>query len=72
MKLYFAHLHSSYFSVSFSTFAMIKPIPTNTVGKILSHFHENGLRITKLKKSRLTTEDINILYRSLIGDPTFP
>lgn len=72
MKPYVAHLYFSYFSVSFSTFALIKPLPTNIVGKILSHFHENGLRITKLKKSRLNAEDINILYRSLIGDPTFP
>ncbi|CAH2050548.1 unnamed protein product, partial [Iphiclides podalirius] len=54
------------------TFAMIKPLPTNIVGKILNHLHENGLRITKMKKTRLTADDINILYRSLIGDPTFP
>ncbi|XP_004930122.1 nucleoside diphosphate kinase 7 isoform X2 [Bombyx mori] len=54
------------------TFAMIKPLPTEIVGKILSHFHEHGLRVTKMKKSRLTAEDINILYRSQVTDPTFP
>ncbi|XP_068626751.1 nucleoside diphosphate kinase homolog 7-like isoform X2 [Battus philenor] len=53
------------------TFAMIKPMPTNIAGKIISQFHENGLRLSKMKKSRLTAEDINVLYRSLIGDPTF-
>lgn len=51
---------------------MIKPLPTKTAGKILSVFHENGLRVTKMKKARLTAEDVNVLYRTQITDPTFP
>ncbi|CAK1602172.1 unnamed protein product [Parnassius mnemosyne] len=54
------------------TFVMIKPLPTSIVGKIVNHFFENGLRVTKMKKSRLTAEDINMLYRSSIADPEFP
>lgn len=51
---------------------MIKPVPTKTAGKILSIFYENGLRVTKMKKARLTADDINMLYREEITDPTFP
>lgn len=51
---------------------MIKPIPTKLAGKIFTHLHDNNLQVTKLKKARLTTEDINFLYRSKISDPTFP
>ncbi|XP_046966392.1 nucleoside diphosphate kinase 7 isoform X2 [Vanessa cardui] len=54
------------------TFAMIKPLPTKIAGKILTHFYEQGLKITKMKKTYLTAEDINFLYRKLISDPTFP
>ncbi|XP_028178211.1 nucleoside diphosphate kinase 7 [Ostrinia nubilalis] len=54
------------------TFAMIKPIPTKTAGKILTHFHEHGLRVTRMKKARLTADDVNILYRTMLTDPTFP
>ncbi|CAG4978348.1 unnamed protein product [Parnassius apollo] len=54
------------------TFVMIKPLPTSIVGKIVNHFFENDLRVTKIKKARLTAEDINTLYRSFIADPKFP
>ncbi|KOB58205.1 Nucleoside diphosphate kinase 7, partial [Operophtera brumata] len=54
------------------TFAMIKPIPTKTAGKILTLFHENGLRVTKMKKARLTADDAIMLCRELKTDPTFP
>lgn len=51
---------------------MIKPIPAKIAGKILTHFHEHGLRVTMMKKARLTADDINILYRTMLSDPTFP
>ncbi|CAH0695308.1 unnamed protein product [Spodoptera exigua] len=54
------------------TFAVIKPIPTTVVGKILSHFHEHGLRVSKMKKARLRSEDVEFLYRHQLSDPTFP
>ncbi|KPI94956.1 Nucleoside diphosphate kinase 7 [Papilio xuthus] len=54
------------------TFAMIKPMATNIVGKIITHLYDHGLRISKMKKARLTAEDIHVLYRSLVGDSTFP
>lgn len=54
------------------TFVMIKPLSPTITGKILTHFHENGLRISKMKKARLTPEDINILYRTMTSDSTFP
>lgn len=54
------------------TFAMIKPLPTKIAGKILTHFHEHGLRVTKMKKTRLNADDVNQLYRSQATDPTFP
>ncbi|KAL0901415.1 hypothetical protein ABMA27_006682 [Loxostege sticticalis] len=54
------------------TFAMIKPIPTKIAGKILTHFHEHGLRVTRMKKARLTADDVNFLYRKMLTDPTFP
>ncbi|KAJ0182446.1 hypothetical protein K1T71_001815 [Dendrolimus kikuchii] len=54
------------------TFVMIKPLPTNIAGKILNHFFENGFRVTRMKKSRLTAGDVNQLYRSQLTDPTFP
>ncbi|XP_050342282.1 nucleoside diphosphate kinase 7 [Nymphalis io] len=53
------------------TFAMIKPLPTKMAGKILTHFYEQGLKITKMKKALLTADDINFLYRKLVTDPTF-
>ncbi|XP_026487869.1 nucleoside diphosphate kinase 7 [Vanessa tameamea] len=54
------------------TFAMIKPLPTKIAGKILTHFYEQGLKVTKMKKAFLTAEDINFLYRKVVSDPTFP
>ncbi|XP_049879388.1 nucleoside diphosphate kinase 7 [Pectinophora gossypiella] len=54
------------------TFAMIKPLPTSTAGKIITHFMEAGLRITRMKKARLTTEDISTIYKTMLTDPTFP
>ncbi|XP_030027568.2 nucleoside diphosphate kinase 7 [Manduca sexta] len=54
------------------TFAMLKPLPTKIAGKILTHFQEHGLRVTKMKKARLTADDVNILYRTQLTDPTFP
>lgn len=51
---------------------MIKPLPTNIAGKILTIFHENGLRVTKMKKAYLTGDDVNVLYRTQVTDPTFP
>lgn len=54
------------------TFALIKPVPTIVAGKILTHFHEHGLRVSKMKKARLRPEDIEVLYRHQLGDPTFP
>lgn len=50
---------------------MIKPLPTKIAGKIMTHFHEHGLRITKLKKARLTADDVNTLYKMQLTDPTF-
>lgn len=41
-------------------------------GKILTHYFEHGLRITKMKKTFLTAEDINFIYRKQMSDPTFP
>ncbi|XP_026759040.2 nucleoside diphosphate kinase 7-like [Galleria mellonella] len=54
------------------TFAMIKPVPTNVAGKILTHFYDHGLRVTKMKKTRLTADDINIIYSTQVTDSTFP
>ncbi|XP_073957740.1 nucleoside diphosphate kinase homolog 7 [Choristoneura fumiferana] len=54
------------------TFAMIKPLPTNIAGKILTHFYNHGLRISRMKKARLTAEDINVIYRAQANDATFP
>ncbi|CAH0766485.1 unnamed protein product [Diatraea saccharalis] len=54
------------------TFAIIKPIPTQIAGKILSHLHEHGLRVTKMKKARLTADDVHQLFRKMLTDPTFP
>ncbi|KAL4712712.1 hypothetical protein ACJJTC_008009 [Scirpophaga incertulas] len=54
------------------TFAIIKPIPTNITGKILSHFHDHGLRVTRMKRVRLTTDDINKIFRNMLNDPTYP
>ncbi|CAH0592560.1 unnamed protein product [Chrysodeixis includens] len=54
------------------TFAMIKPMPTKTAGKIVTHLQNHGLRVSKMKKARLTAEDVNIIYRTLVTDPTFP
>ncbi|CAH2102387.1 unnamed protein product [Euphydryas editha] len=54
------------------TFAMIKPLPNKIAGKILTHFYEHGLKITKMKKSFLTAEDINFIYRNQTSDPSFP
>lgn len=55
-----------------STFGMIKPIPTNIAGKIISHLYEHGLKITKMKKVRLTSDDVMYIYRSHQSDPTYP
>ncbi|CAH0405301.1 unnamed protein product [Chilo suppressalis] len=54
------------------TFALIKPIPTKTAGKIFNHLHDQGLRVTRMKKARLTAEDIHQLFRKMLSDPTFP
>ncbi|PZC75173.1 nucleoside diphosphate kinase 7 [Helicoverpa armigera] len=54
------------------TFVLIKPVPTKIAGKILTHFQEHGLRVSKLKKARLTADDIDVLYRQTVTDPTFP
>ncbi|CAH4031241.1 nucleoside diphosphate kinase 7 isoform X1 [Pieris brassicae] len=54
------------------TFALIKPIPSKITGKIITHFFEHNLKITKMKKARLTGDDVNYLYRSQLSDPTFP
>lgn len=51
---------------------MIKPVPTKTAGKILTHFFEHGLRVTRMKKARLTADDINSIFRKMLTDPTFP
>ncbi|CAG9581535.1 unnamed protein product [Danaus chrysippus] len=54
------------------TFGMIKPLPTNIAGKIVTYFNEQGFKITKMKKSRLTSEDIGFIYRQQLTDPTYP
>ncbi|XP_072940663.1 nucleoside diphosphate kinase homolog 7 [Epargyreus clarus] len=54
------------------TFVIIKPMQTKIAGKILTHFHEHGLCITKMKKTRLQVDDVNMLYRHLQSDATFP
>ncbi|XP_075975151.1 nucleoside diphosphate kinase homolog 7-like [Anticarsia gemmatalis] len=54
------------------TFGMIKPTPTTTAGKILTHFHTHGLRVTKMKKARLSDEDVSVLFRRMVTDPTYP
>ncbi|XP_050681384.1 nucleoside diphosphate kinase 7-like isoform X2 [Leptidea sinapis] len=54
------------------TFVLIKPIEANIAGKIITHLYQNGLRITKMKKSRLTADDVNYLFRYDVHDPTFP
>ncbi|XP_041974966.1 nucleoside diphosphate kinase 7 [Aricia agestis] len=54
------------------TFVIIKPLETKTVGRILSMFHEGGLRITKLKKTYLSTDDTHVLLKSEAADNTFP
>ncbi|CAK1540107.1 unnamed protein product [Leptosia nina] len=54
------------------TFAMIKPVPTKIAGKIITHFFEHNLKITKMKKALLTADDVNYLYRTQVSDPTFP
>lgn len=51
---------------------MIKPLPTNIAGKIITHLYKHGLRISRMKKARLTAEDINIIYRAQANDATFP
>lgn len=51
---------------------MIKPLPASTAGKIMTHMHRHGLRVSKLKKACLTAEDVNLLYRGMLTDPTFP
>ncbi|XP_063395284.1 nucleoside diphosphate kinase 7 [Cydia fagiglandana] len=53
------------------TFAMIKPIPTNIAGKIVTQLNGHGLRISKMKKARLTANDISFIYRHLLTDPTY-
>ncbi|XP_023934059.2 nucleoside diphosphate kinase 7 isoform X2 [Bicyclus anynana] len=54
------------------TFAMIKPMPTNIVGKIITHLNEKNMKITKMKKTTLTVDDINFIYRKQLSDATFP
>lgn len=54
------------------TFGMIKPIPTSIAGKIITHLYEHGLKITKMKKVRLTSDDVIYIYRSYQTDPTYP
>lgn len=51
---------------------MIKPMATKTAGKIVTHFQDHGLRVSKMKKARLSIEDINFIYRAQVTDPTFP
>lgn len=47
-------------------------MPAKIAGKILTHFFDHGLRITKMKKAALTADDINFIYRKQLSDPTFP
>ncbi|XP_034831451.1 nucleoside diphosphate kinase homolog 7 isoform X1 [Maniola hyperantus] len=54
------------------TFALIKPMATNIAGKIITHLHEKGMKITKMKKTNLTVDDINFIYRQQLTDATFP
>ncbi|XP_039757253.1 nucleoside diphosphate kinase 7 [Pararge aegeria] len=54
------------------TFAFIKPMPTNIAGKIITHLHEKGMKITKMKKTTFAVDDINFLYRKQLTDATFP
>ncbi|CAG4954688.1 unnamed protein product [Colias eurytheme] len=54
------------------TFALIKPIPTRIAGKVITHFHEHGLKITKMKKACVTSDDVSFLCRSQVSDNTFP
>lgn len=58
--------------MDFRTFAMIKPMPTHIAGKIITHLHEKGMKITKMKKTNLTVDDINFIYRQQLTDATFP
>ncbi|CAB3240852.1 unnamed protein product [Arctia plantaginis] len=54
------------------TFGMIKPVPADVAGKILTHLHNSGIRVTKMKKACLTAEDVSVLYQSESSFPTFP
>ncbi|XP_013194167.1 nucleoside diphosphate kinase 7 [Amyelois transitella] len=54
------------------TFSIIKPGPLNIIGKILTFFHEHGLRVTKMKMAQMTHDDVNFIFRSMLSDPTFP
>lgn len=51
---------------------MVKPLPTNIAGKIITQLNEKGMKITKMKKTYLTLDDINYIYRSLVTDASFP
>lgn len=51
---------------------MIKPMQTNIAGKIISFLNEHGLRITRMKKARLTADDVNGIYKSMLSDPSLP
>ncbi|CAG9135190.1 unnamed protein product [Plutella xylostella] len=54
------------------TFVMIKPMPTKTMGKILTHLHDHGLKITRMKKTLFTADDVNFIYRAQLSSPEYP
>ncbi|XP_053619643.1 nucleoside diphosphate kinase homolog 7 isoform X2 [Plodia interpunctella] len=53
-------------------FCIIKPVPLNIMGKILTFLHDHNLRVTKMKMAEMTHDDINYIFRSMLTDPTFP
>lgn len=54
------------------TFMLIKPLNTKIAGQIFTHLHEGGLRVTKLKKTRLTADDINAIIDDAATDSSLP